>query len=328
MDLPILVKTAPRTLFPPLAPHASQRLRVQAPHELYVEECGNPQGLPVIFVHGGPGGGCIPDNRRFFDPTRYRIVLFDQRGCGRSTPHAELQHNTTQALVADMEHIRETLGIHRWVVFGGSWGSTLALVYAETHPQRVLALVLRGIFLVTGPELHWFYQDGIQHLFPDYFEDFVAPIPPAERQDLMRAYYRRLTSPELEVRRGAAEAWSLFEARCSSLLPSKSIVEHFSEPDMAMAIARIECHYFVNNCFLEPDQIIRGIHRIRDIPGVIVQGRYDVVCPALSAWRLHRAWPEAEFRLIPDAGHASSEPGTCAALVEATEEFARRLVTK
>lgn len=319
------MKTGLRTLFPPLEPYASQRLRVQAPHQLYVEECGNPQGLPVIFVHGGPGGGCIPDNRRFFDPARYRIVLFDQRGCGRSTPHAELQHNTTQALVADMERIRETLGIQRWVVFGGSWGSTLALVYAETHPQRVLALVLRGIFLVTAPELHWFYQDGIQHLFPDYFEDFVAPIPPAERQELMRAYYRRLTSPALQVRRDAAEAWSLFEARCSSLLPSQAIVEHFSEPDMAMAIARIECHYFVNNCFLEPDQIIRDIQRIRDVPGVIVQGRYDVVCPAASAWRLHLAWPEAEFRLIPDAGHASSEPGTCAALVEATEGFARRL---
>jgi proline iminopeptidase len=297
---------------------------VQVPHEIYVEECGNPAGLPVVFVHGGPGGGCTTDNRRFFDPARYRIVLFDQRGCGRSQPHAELTHNTTQALVADMEQIRETLDIERWLVFGGSWGSTLALVYAETHPQRVLALILRGIFLVTPAELHWFYQDGIQHLFPDYFEEFVAPIPSAERSDLMRAYYRRLTGQDIGVRSSAAEAWSLFEARCSSLLPSKTIVEHLSEPDMAMAIARIECHYFVNDCFLAPDQIIRDAARIRHIPGVIIQGRYDVVCPAASAWRLHRAWPEAEFHMIADAGHASSEPGICSALVEATDTFAAR----
>lgn len=314
-----------RTLFPPLEPYVTRRLLVQPPHAIHVEECGNPRGIPVVFVHGGPGGGCIADNRRFFDATRYRIVLFDQRGCGRSTPHAELEHNTTQALVADMEHIRETLGIERWVVFGGSWGSTLSLVYAETHPHRVLALILRGIFLVTPAELRWFYQDGIQHLFPDYFEEFVAPIPPSERGDLMEAYYGRLTSANLLERRRAAEAWSLFEARCSSLLPSQSIVEHFSEPDMAIAIARIECHYFVNNCFLAPDQIIRDVARIRHIPGTIVQGRYDVVCPAASAWRLHRAWPQAQFRLIADAGHASSEPGICSALVEATDAVAQQL---
>lgn len=316
-----------RELYPPLEPYAAHMLKVQAPHELYVEECGDPHGLPAVFVHGGPGGGCTSDNRRFFDPGRYRIVLFDQRGSGRSTPHAELKHNTTQALVADMEQIREMLGIERWLVFGGSWGSTLALVYAETHPERVLALVLRGIFLVSPAELHWFYQDGIQHLFPDYFEQFTAPIPPTERQDLMRAYHRRLTSDDLQVRLHAAEAWSLFEARCSSLLPSKTIVEHFSEPDIAMAIARIECHYFVNDCFLQPDQIIRDVPRIRDIPGVIVQGRYDVVCPAAAAWRLHKAWPQARFQLIADAGHASSEPGICAALVEATETYARRFAT-
>ena len=316
-----------RELYPPLEPYAAHMLKVQAPHELYVEECGDPHGLPAVFVHGGPGGGCTSDNRRFFDPGRYRIVLFDQRGSGRSTPHADLKHNTTQALVAHMEQIREMLGIERWLVFGGSWGSTLALVYAETHPERVLALVLRGIFLVSPAELHWFYQDGIQHLFPDYFEQFTAPIPPTERQDLMRAYHRRLTSDDLQVRLHAAEAWSLFEARCSSLLPSKTIVEHFSEPDIAMAIARIECHYFVNDCFLQPDQIIRDVPRIRDIPGVIVQGRYDVVCPAAAAWRLHKAWPQARFQLIADAGHASSEPGICAALVEATETYARRFAT-
>jgi proline iminopeptidase len=289
-----------------------------------VEECGNPQGLPVVFVHGGPGGGCTPDNRRFFDPARYRIILFDQRGCGRSTPHAELEGNTTQALVEDMERVRETLGIERWLVFGGSWGSTLALVYAETHPERVMALILRGIFLVTQQELRWFYQDGIQHMFPDHFEEFIAPIPLAERGDLMRAYYQRLTSSDLETRRRAAEPWSLFEARCSTLLPSEAVVDHFSEPDVAMAIARIECHYFVNNCFLADDQIIRDAARIRNIPGVIVQGRYDVVCPPVSAWRLHKAWPEAQFRIVPDAGHASSEPGTRSALVEAMDAFARQ----
>ncbi len=316
-----------RELFPPLEPLATRSLRVQAPHEIYVEECGNPGGLPVVFVHGGPGGGCTTDNRRFFDPARYRIVLFDQRGCGRSRPHAELTHNTTQALVEDMERIRETLGIERWLVFGGSWGSTLALVYAETHPQRVLALILRGIFLVTAAELNWFYQDGIQHLFPDHFEEFVAPIPAAERNDLIHAYYRRLTSDDPATRQRAAEVWSLFEARCSTLLPSESVVDHFSEPDVAMAIARIECHYFVHDCFLTPGQIIRDAPRIRNIPGVIVQGRYDVVCPASAAWQLHKAWPEARFRLIPDAGHASSEPGICSALVEATDEFAGRFKT-
>lgn len=316
-----------RELFPPLEPYATRVLQVDAPHAIYVEESGNPEGLPVVFVHGGPGGGCTSDNRRFFDPRRYRIVLFDQRGCGRSRPHAELEGNTTQALVADMERIRETLGIERWVVFGGSWGSTLSLVYAETHPERVLTLIVRGIFLVTPGELRWFYQDGIQHLFPDYFEEFVAPIPESERDDLMRAYYRRLTGPDMQVRRRAAEVWSLFEARCSSLLPSQTIVEHFSDADMAMAIARIECHYFVNDCFLAPDQIIRDAGRIRNIPGVIVQGRYDVVCPAASAWRLHKAWPQAKFVLVPDAGHASSEPGICGALIEATDRFGRSVTT-
>ncbi|HVC28486.1 MAG TPA: prolyl aminopeptidase [Gammaproteobacteria bacterium] len=311
-----------RELFPPLEPYAKRSLLVQAPHEIYLEECGNPDGLPVIFVHGGPGGGCTTDNRRFFDPARYRIVLFDQRGCGRSRPHAELAHNTTQALIEDMERIREILGIERWLVFGGSWGSTLALVYAEAHPQRVMALILRGIFLVTAAELNWFYQDGIQHIFPDHFEEFVTPIPEAERSDLMHAYYKRLTSDDPEIRHHAAEVWSLFEARCSTLLPSESVVEHFSEPDVAMAIARIESHYFVHDCFLAPNQIIRDAPLIREIPGVIVQGRYDVVCPASAAWQLHKAWPKALLRLIPDAGHASSEPGICSALVEATDEFA------
>jgi len=309
--------------YPPLEPYAVHRLAVDPPHELYVEECGNPNGLPAVFVHGGPGGGCTPDNRRFFDPDRYRIVLFDQRGCGRSRPHAELTRNTSGDLVADMESIRALLGIERWVVFGGSWGSTLSLLYAETHPERVRALMLRGIFLATQSELDWFYRGGIANIFPDHFADFVAPIPAAERGDLVRAYHRRLTHAEPEVQRRAAEAWSLFEARCSTLLPSESVVNYLTEPEVAIAVSRIECHYFINDCFLQPDQLIRDVGRLRTIPGVIVQGRYDVVCPPLAAWRLKQAWPEAELRILPDSGHAASEPATRSALVETTDRFAR-----
>ena len=311
--------------YPVLEPYATHRLPVGHGHELYVEECGNPEGLPAVFVHGGPGGGCNADSRRFFDPRRYRIVLFDQRGCGRSRPHASLEHNTSQDLVADMELIRERLGIDRWLVFGGSWGSTLALLYAETHPQRVLALVLRGIFLATKSELDWFYRGGISHIFPDHFADFVAPIPVGERGDLVRAYHKRLTDPDPDVQRRAAEAWSMFEARCSTLLPSESLVNYFTEPDVAIAVSRIECHYFIHDCFLEKDQLVRDVDRVRGIPAAIVQGRYDVVCPPSAAWRLKLAWPEADLRFIPDAGHSASEPSTRSALVEATDRFARRL---
>lgn len=311
--------------YPPLEPYAVHRLAMDKPHEIYAEECGNPAGLPVVFVHGGPGGGCTPDNRRFFDPARYRIVLFDQRGCGRSRPHAELEDNTSQALVSDMESIRRLLGIDSWVVFGGSWGSTLSLLYAETHPERVRALILRGIFLASQGELDWFYQSGIDHIFPDHFADFVALIPEAERGDLIKAYYRRLTDPDMEVRRRAADAWSLFEARCSTLLPSDSLVNLYTAPEVAIAVSRIECHYFTNGCFMAKDQLIRDVHKLRHIPGVIVQGRYDVVCPPVSAWRLKQAWPEAELRIIPDSGHAASEPHTRSALVELTDRFAREL---
>lgn len=309
--------------YPPLEPYAVHRLAVDAPHEIYVEECGNPQGLPAVFVHGGPGGGCTPDNRRFFDPASYRIVLFDQRGCGRSRPHAELSHNTSADLVADMERIRVLLGIDRWLVFGGSWGSTLSLLYAETHPERVRALVLRGIFLATQAELDWFYRGGIANIFPDHFAEFVALIPEAEHGDLVRAYHKRLTDPDQEVRRRAAEAWSLFEARCSTLLPSETLVSQFTEPDVAIAVSRIECHYFINDCFLAPDQLVRDVRRLAAIPGVILQGRYDVVCPPIAAWRLKQAWPEAELRFIADSGHAAGEPSTRSALVETTDRFAR-----
>ena len=314
--------------YPPLEPYAVHRLAVDALHEIYVEECGNPEGLPAVFVHGGPGGGCTPDNRRFFDPARYRIVLFDQRGCGRSRPHAELTDNTSGKLVADMERIRETLGIDRWLVFGGSWGSTLSLLYAETHPERVRALVLRGIFLATQAELDWFYRGGIANIFPDHFAEFVAPIPQAERGDLVRAYYTRLTDPDAGVRQRAAEDWSLFEARCSTLLPSESLVSLYTGPEVAIAVSRIECHYFINDCFLAPDQLIRDVRRLAAIPGVILQGRYDVVCPPIAAWRLKQAWPEAELRFIADSGHAASEPGTRSALVETTDRFARELSSR
>lgn len=314
-----------KTLYPDISPYAEHRLAVQAPHELYVEECGNPQGTPVVFLHGGPGSGCEPYHRRLFDPARYRIILFDQRGSGRSTPHAELGGNTTQALVADMEAIREHLGVKRWLVCGGSWGSTLALVYAETHPQHVSGLVLRGVFLCRAHEIAWFYQQGASRLFPDYWHDFLAPVPGGERGDMVRAYYRLLTSDDESVRLAAARAWSLWEGRTATLLPSDSVLAHFGDPHTALSLARIECHYFVNDSFLRPNQILADAARLAGIPGVIVHGRYDVICPVENAYELQMAWPDAELHLIPDAGHAASEPGIVDALIGATDAFAARL---
>ena len=309
-------------LYPPIEPNRTGRLAVGPPHELYWEESGRPDGTPVVFVHGGPGGGTSPGHRRYFDPAAYRIVLFDQRGCGRSTPHASLEANTTWDLVADMERLRESLGIDRWVVFGGSWGSTLSLAYAERHPERVRALVLRGIFLLRPHELRWFYQEGASFVFPDAWEAYLATIPEAERDDLIAAYHRRLTSPDPEVRLAAARAWSVWEASTSRLRPDPHLVETFGADEFAEAFARIECHYFVHGGFFEPrDQLLRDIDRIRTIPGVIVQGRYDVVCPMTTAWDLHRAWPEAELHVVGDAGHAAAEPGTVDRLVEATDRF-------
>jgi proline iminopeptidase len=289
-----------------------------------VEECGNPDGIPAVFVHGGPGAGCESYHRRFFDPARYRVVLFDQRGCGRSTPHAGLQGNTTQALVADMETIRTRLGIERWLVFGGSWGSTLGLVYAETHSDRVLALVLRGIFLCRKRDIHWFYQDGASYILPDFWQDYLKPIPLDERDDMVSAYYRRLTGDDEIAMRLAARAWSLWEGRSSTLLPNASVVDHFANPQTALSLARIECHYFVNDSFLEDNQVLARANRLRNIPGVIVHGRYDVVCPLEQAWALHQAWPEARLQVIANAGHSATEPGTVDALVRATDEFAGR----
>ncbi len=311
------------SLFPEIRPNAQYRIAVEPPHELYVEECGDPRGLPVLFVHGGPGAGCEDYHRRFFDPNSYRIVLFDQRGSGRSTPHACLEKNTTQALVADMEIIREHLHIERWVLFGGSWGSTLSLVYAETHPERVLGLILRGIFLCRPHEIGWFYQAGANKLFPDYWQDFIAPIPENERHDLLHAHYRRLTGSDEIARMASAKAWSLWEGRTSNLQQKKSVTDFFGSAHIALSLARIEAHYFVHNSFLAPHQILQEARRLQNIPGIIVHGRYDIVCPLENAWDLHQAWPVARFHIIPDAGHSASEPGITQALVKATIEMAK-----
>jgi len=312
-----------RGLYPPIEPHHTFHLQVSERHSLYVEVCGNPDGKPVVFLHGGPGGGTIPLYRQFFDPQKWRVILFDQRGCGKSKPHAELEENTTWHLVADIEAIRQHMGIEQWVVFGGSWGSTLALAYAQTHLDRCKGLILRGIFTLRPEEIQWFYQSGASYLFPDAWETYLAPIPLAERADLLSAYYRRLTDPDAAVQMTAAKAWSVWEASTSKLIPDPSLVDKFGEDVFAIAFARIECHYFMNSGFFDPpDQLLRNAERLRSLPGVIVQGRYDVVCPAKTAWELHQAWPEADFILVPDAGHSATEAGIIDALVQATDRFA------
>ena len=311
-----------RTLYAPIEPYATGYLRVSPEHELYYEQCGNPKGKPVLFVHGGPGAGCDVRARSFFDPDAYRIVLFDQRGCGRSRPHASLIDNTTWHLVADIERLREHLDIERWQVFGGSWGSTLALAYSQTHPERVSELVLRGIFMLSPFELQWFYQRGASALFPDRWEAYLAAIPAAEHDDLIQAYYRRLTSEDRATRVAAARAWSIWEAATSYLHVNDDNVNRWGEEDFATAVARIECHYFVNKGFLESeDQLLRNVTRIRKIPATIVQGRYDVVCPMQTAWALHKAWPEADFRIVHDAGHSAFEIGMTHELVSATDRY-------
>lgn len=311
-----------RTLYPPIEPFRRYRLKVSDLHELYVEESGNPEGAPVVFLHGGPGGGSDPVHRRFFDPQRYHIVLFDQRGAGKSTPHACLEENTTWHLVEDIERIREHVGVERWHVFGGSWGSTLALTYAATHPERVLSLCLRGIFLLRESEVRWFYQEGANHLFPDAWERYLAPIPKEERDDLVAAYHRRLTCDDEATCLAVAQAWSVWEGSTSRLLIDEGLVARCAAPDFALALARIEAHYFVNRGFFEEDGwLLTQVDRFRHIPAVIVQGRYDVVCPMRSAWDLSRRWPEAELVVVPDAGHASSEPGIVDALVRATDRL-------
>ena len=311
-------------LFSEIKPNRTGMLKVSTLHTIYYEESGNPKGKPIVFLHGGPGGGTQPSHRQFFDPEFYRIILLDQRGCGQSTPNAELRENTTWDLVADIEKLRTHLGIDRWVVFGGSWGSTLALAYAITHPQRVIGLILRGIFLCRQSEIHWFYQEGASNIFPDYWEKYLAPIPESERGNLVASYYKRLTSDNMDTRVAAAKAWSQWEAATSRVIVDDVAIESFEDPIKAVTFARIECHYFINRAFLETDSfLLERAREINHIPTRIVQGRYDMVCPIRTAWDLKKAMPNADLRIIPDAGHSVREPGVSAALIEATEDFKR-----
>ena len=311
-----------RTLYPPIEPFQTGMLDTGEGHTLYWELCGNPNGKPAVFLHGGPGSGCTADHRRLFDPACYCVLLFDQRGCGRSTPHASLEANTTWHLVADIERLRKLLNVDRWLVFGGSWGSALALAYAETHPQAVSALVVRGIFTIRQLELHWYYQEGASMLFPDLWEAYLAPIPVEERGDLMSAYRRRLVGTDPVAQLAAAKAWSLWEGQTIRLLPDAANAAKHAADHFALAFARIENHFFVHRGWLEEGQLIRDAHKLAGIPGAIVQGRYDVATPAKTAWDLHQAWPDAEFHLVDGAGHAFNEPGILAQLLDATDRFA------
>ena len=314
--------TSAYPLFPPLEPYRSGRLVVDAIHTLYWEECGNPKGVPVLFLHGGPGAGLSPKHRQFFDPANYRIVLFDQRGAGQSTPLGETRNNTTELLLEDIERLRSLLEIAQWLLFGGSWGSTLALAYAQEHPVRCLGLVLRGIFLCTPAEIDWF-MNGIRWFYPDVHAQFVAPIAEADRGDLLPAFCKKLFGNDVAEGVAAARAWGRYEGRTIHLLPDPAVEESFGSEAVALGVGRLEAHYFSHQAFFTEDQLIRNVDRIRHLPAVIVQGRYDVICPMLSAWRLHQAWPEASFHIIPDAGHGAFEPGIASALVRATEQFQR-----
>jgi proline iminopeptidase len=323
MDITPALRTE---LYPPLEPHASGMLALDRIHAMYWEESGNPHGVPVAFLHGGPGAGSAPNHRRFFDPAHYRIVVYDQRGAGRSTPLGELRENTTPHLVADIERLRAHLGIERWLVFGGSWGSTLALAYGEAHPQRCLGFILRGIFLCRTSEIEWFLY-GLRNLFPEAWRAFSDPIPADERHDLLAAYYHRLTDPNSAVHMPAARAWGIYEGSCSTLLPSPDTVAHFASDVVALGLARMEAHYFTHNIFLPENSLLANIGRLRNIPAAIVQGRYDAVCPIVSADDLHKAWPEAEYVVVPDAGHSAWEPGISAELVKAAEKFKNRMLS-
>lgn len=313
-----------KTLYPEINPFNEGYLKVSELHEIFYEECGSKGKKAVVFLHGGPGGGIQPNYRRYFDPNEYHIVLFDQRGCGKSKPFAEIEENTTWDLVKDIEKLRIHLGIEKWSVFGGSWGSTLSLTYAQTHPESVDALFLRGIFMLRKKEIDWFYQEGASKIFPDAWEKYIAPIPVEERGDFVKAFYKRLTSENKDIRSEAAKAWSVWEASTSKLIQSSELMDSFAGDEFADAFARIECHYFTNKGFFkDEDQLLKNIDRIRHIPAIIVQGRYDVVCPMESAWELHRAWPEAKLEIIDDAGHSLSEKGITSALIESTERFTK-----
>jgi proline iminopeptidase len=310
-------------LFPPIEPYASGMLDLDAPHRMYYEQSGNPRGVPVVFLHGGPGAGASAVHRQFFDPAFYRVVVLDQRGAGRSTPLGCLENNTTPALIADLERLRTHLGIDRWLVFGGSWGSTLALAYAEHHPERVRALVLRGIFLCRKSEIDWFLY-GLKAIFPEAWRTFAGYIPAAERGDLLGAFHKRLVDPDPSVHMPAARTWSVYEGSCSTLLPNPALVADFASDRVALGLARIEAHYFRHDIFLPENFLLEKVDRLKKIPGVIVQGRYDIVCPTVSADDLHQAWPEAEYLVVPDAGHSAFEPGIRSRLVAATESFKSR----
>ncbi len=312
-------------LFPPIKKNHSFYLSVDNDHEIYVEECGNPDGHAVIFLHGGPGAGCEPYHRQLFDPEKYRIILFDQRGCGRSKPHASLIANTTDHLINDMEMIREKLGVSQWVVAGGSWGSTLALAYAQAHPNVVLGLIVRGIFLSTEKEIQWFYQQGASEFYPDYWKDYLQPIPEEEHDDLVTAYHKRLTGDNEIARMGAAKAWALWEARTASLQPKSSLLNHFGDPKTALSVARIEAHYFVNKGFFEPDQLLNNMHRLKNIPGFIIHGRYDMICTIKQAFDLHDRWPNSELFVIHNAGHSAGEQGISSALIKASNDMLKKL---
>ena len=311
-------------LYPEIKPYATHRLQVEAPHELYLEESGDPDGLPVLFVHGGPGAGCDGRNRCFFDPERYRIILFDQRGAGQSRPHAEIGGNHTDALIEDMEKIREHLGIEQWLLFGGSWGSTLSLLYAQRHPERVMGMILRGVFLGRQEDIDWLFQQGANRLFPDHWEDYLRPVRESGRENLVDAYYEILTGDNELARMAAAKAWSGWEAHCATLRPNLEVIEHFLDPHIALALARIEAHFFVNKCFIRENQILEDVGKLEGVPGTIVHGRYDAVCPLDNAFELHRRWGESELHIVRDAGHAASEPGTTDVLIRATRRMAER----
>ena len=310
-----------RTLYPEIQPFHHDFFNTDDGHKIYYEQCGNPLGTPVLFIHGGPGGGCSAEHRRFFNPEHYHIILFDQRGCGRSQPHGSLSNNTTQALIGDMEQLRTLLNIDKWLLFGGSWGSTLSLAYAQRHTERVLGMILRGIFLCRPRDLEWFYQDGASHVYPDYWQDYIEPIDPKKRDNMMQAYYEVLTGQDEIKRMHAAKAWSVWEGRCSTLAPSPSLVDHFEDPHVALAMARIEAHYFVNNAFFNEDQLLKECSKIGNIPTWIVHGRYDMVCPIEQAYLLSEQLPLAQLEIVRDAGHSAFEPGITDRLIHATDQF-------
>ncbi|MGH1536655.1 MAG: prolyl aminopeptidase [Gammaproteobacteria bacterium] len=314
-----------QTLYPEINPYHEFQLEVSALHTLWIEECGNPHGIPVVFLHGGPGAACEPFQRRFFDAKKYRIILFDQRGCGRSTPHAELSENTTDNLIADIEAIRKYLKIEKWLVFGGSWGSTLALAYAETYTECVTGLILRGVFLCRQRDIQWFYQDGASYIYPDLWQNYISIIAEEEQSDLVSAYYKCLTSDDEKIQLDAARAWSIWEGGTSNLISKPSVLEHFADDHIALSLARIECHYFINNSFMQDNQLLDGAHKLKDIPGVIVHGRYDVVCPLEQAFALHQVWPKAELMVTPNSGHSATEDENIDALIGATQKFSELL---